>query len=137
MSKSVVVGDFMFRCSRFVEVKKFVNPIWKDYVETFWIGAHYSKQAKRYIEQHIDMLTHGVIDKEEDRISVYIEIRNWERLDEVFNYFKNIERTLRRKKSNSLVYYTISLTMVGSFSKLVCNLGTVKNQIEKGGARLC
>jgi hypothetical protein len=97
----------------------------------FWIGAHYSKQAKRYIEKHIDMLTHGVIDKEEDRISVYIEIRNWERLDEALNYFKNIEKTLRRGRSSSLVYYTISLTMVGSFSKLVRNLGTVKSQIEK------
>jgi len=98
VSRSVVVGDFMFHFSNFDEVMKFANPIWEGYVETFWIGAHYSKQAKRYIEQHIDMLTHGLIDKEEDRISVYIEIRNWERLDEALNYFRNIERLLGVEK---------------------------------------
>lgn len=131
MSRSVVVCDFMFHCPSFDEVTKFVNPIWKDYVETFWIGAHYSKQAKLYVENHIDMLTHGLIDKEKDRISVYIEIRNWERLDEVLNYFRNIEEALRRGKSSFLVKYTISLSMFGSFSGIVSNLGTVKSQIEK------
>lgn len=131
MPRSVVVGDFTFYCPNIYEVAKFVNPVWKDYVETFWVSAHYLEQAKDYIEQHMDMLAYGLIDEEEDKISVYIEIKNWERLDRVLNYFRSIEKTLRRERINSAVKYTISLSMFGSFFEIVRNLGTVKSQIEK------